>query len=594
MARPVDPNAQFRIKTHTSNGHTYASTQPPILDPLTGVKKYRHVHWGTLDENLKFTPNSPFYEATPEERAKLIFPDNWDMSLAEKFTGLKNHEWPNFCSNCMNRLYGDVWLLENIANITGIRQDLLTVFDNNYEIVDDIVTLAIFPYLTQFNYNRIADWQEIVKAPSQRRLTPYIVTRITQYITEQHRIELLGLRAARLEIDELCAIDSTTRSAYGDCLVDIRWGKNKDMLPLKQTMEVVVYTLSSHMPVYYRTFPGNMNDARSLDIILKDLEQAGFKDLVLVTDRGYETVNNLNKFILRGQSIVMCTKTSNKEVANIIMELGDIGTRPETMKVDHDTDIYYKQYDIDHEIKGADSTIKSSNKLKLNLFFNSFNRAKDQLVLDKEKSNQEDELNELFKNKTEVDARTIKNEFCYYTVTINPKTRTIESFDIDKQKVSKAIKASGFFSIMTHGIDFDAMKTYHTYHLRDEQEKYFQQMKDQMGSDRQRNSSEDGKTGRLFILFVSLILGSYVRHIWKSTELKKLFPSSLAILDAMRPIRCIEQPNMEKLITPFVGNQLDICKEFGIKVPDGCAPTYPRKELKNKRGRSCKKYFQKG
>lgn len=32
--------------------------------------------------------------------------------------------------------------------------------------------------------------------------------------------------------------------------------------------EVVVYTLSRHMPVYYRTFPGNVNDARSLRIIM--------------------------------------------------------------------------------------------------------------------------------------------------------------------------------------------------------------------------------------------------------------------------------------------------------------------------------------
>ena len=40
-----------------------------------------------------------------------------------------------------------------------------------------------------------------------------------------------------------------------------------------------------------------------------------------------------------------------------------------------------------------------------------------------------------------------------------------------------------------------------------------QQMKSQIGFDRQRNWSEEGKTGRLLILFVGLILSSYVRHI---------------------------------------------------------------------------------
>jgi len=60
-------------------------------------------------------------------------------------------------------------------------------------------------------------------------------------------------------------------------------------------------------------------------------------------------------------------------------------------------------------------------------------------------------------------------------------------------------------------------------------------MKDQMAADRQRNWSEDGKTGRLFVLFVSLILSSYVRHVWKSTGLRKKFASSLEILDEYAP-----------------------------------------------------------
>jgi hypothetical protein len=127
---------------------------------------------------------------------------------------------------------------------------------------------------------------------------------------------------------------------------------------------------------------------------------------------------------------------------------------------------------------------------------------------------------------------------------------------------------------MTHGLDFDAMKTFQTYQLRDEQEKYFCQMKSQMGENRQRNWSEDGKTGRLFIMFVSLILSSYVRHIWKSTRLFDLFSSSLDILDEMRPIRLIEHTNRAKVITPFVGAQVDICEVFGFKIPEGCSPEY--------------------
>jgi len=278
MGRPVDPDAQYRVKLHINNGYTYASTQPPYTDPGTGKKKYRRVHWGTVDENNKFTPGSPFFLASPEERARLIFPEDWDMSEAQKLTGLRSPGRPAYVGNDQSRFYGDIWLLEQIAAKTGIRQDLEVVFDGNREIVDDILTLAMFPYLTTFNYSRVARWQKVAAAPSSRELTPKAITLLTQSITEQHRMDLLRLRAAKLGKDELCAVDSTSRSAYGWSLADIRWGKNRERLPLAQTMEVVVYTLTSHMPVYYRTFPGNMPDSRSLETILTDLEHAGFKD----------------------------------------------------------------------------------------------------------------------------------------------------------------------------------------------------------------------------------------------------------------------------------------------------------------------------
>jgi hypothetical protein len=586
MSRPVDPDAQYRVKLHVTHGYAYASTRPPYIDSDTAKKKYRYVHWGTVDENLKFIPGSAFYLASPEERARLIFPEDWDMSEAEKLTGLRKPGRSEYSDNCQNRLYGDIWLLEMVAEKTGIRRDLETVFNGNREVVDDILTLTMFPYLTKFTYNRVVRWQKIAGVPSSRELTPIVITRLTQSITEQHRMDLLKLRAAKLGKDELGAVDSTSRSAYGDSLADIRWGKIKESLPLEQTLEVVVYTLSSHMPVYYRTFPGNMPDSRSLGVILADLDHAGFKDLVLVTDRGYDTIHNLEKYILRGQSMVMCVKIGQKEAVKAIRELGEFDARPEGMVVDPDAEIYYRQYDVDYSVKSIGKSVKASDRLKLNLYFDPLRRARELMELDIALLLQETALGELLENRGVLENEvTVKRDYCYHKVVYDPATREIKSFELDVKKVAKARSFFGFFSIMTHKVDFDAMKTFRTYRLRDEQEKYFQQMKDQMVSDRQRNWSEDGKAGRLFILFVSLILSSYVRHVWSSTRLYDLFSSSLEILDEMRSIRLIEHTNRAKVITPFVGAQVDICEVFGFEIPKGCAPTYKsRQKSKRKRG----------
>ena len=594
MGRHENPDTQYRVRKHVNGGYTYASTQPPYIDPNTGAKKYRHTHWGTIDEGLRFIPGSQFYQASPEERAQLIFPEEWDMSEAKKLTGLREPGRPIYDGDDRNRFYGDIWLLEQIADKIGIRRDLETVFGGNHEIVDDILTLAVFPYLTKFNYSRVARWQRIAAAPSSRELTPKAITLLTQSINEQHRMDLLRLRAARLGKDELCAVDSTSRSAYGWSLADIRWGKNRDRLPLEQTLEVVVYTLSSHMPVYYRTFPGNMPDSRSIETILKDLEHAGFRDLILITDRGYESMRNLEKYILRGQSMVMCAKTGQRDVAKAIKRLGDFGARPEAMVVDSEAMVYHKQFDIDYEVESTGTASKMSDRLKLNLYFDPVRKGMDLMDLDIALAFQEAALSDLLKDKASLgDDAWIKREFCYYKVSYEPATRVIKSYALNEDKVTKAQSLSGFFAIMTHGVDFDAMSAFRAYRLRDEQEKYFQQMKEQMSADRQRNWSEEGETGRLFILFVSLVLSSYVRYIWKSTKLNELFLSSLDVVDEMRPIRLIEHTNRAKTITPFVGAQVDICREFGFEMPEGCAPTYvSRQKPARKRGRPPKKAIE--
>ena len=313
--------------------------------------------------------------------------------------------------------------MERVADKVGLRTDLMATFHENAEIVNDVLTLVCYSFTTGNSWSRAARWQKLEKAPSSRELTPMTITRLTQSISETERMNLFKYRADRLGKNELCAVDSTTRSAYGSSLADIKWGRNKEHVPLLLTSEVVVCSLDSHMPVYYRTFPGNIPDSRSVETILTDISHAGFPRVILVTDRGYESAQNLEKYILRGQPMIMCVKMRQKIVLDRIAEFGTIG----------------------------------------------------------------------------------------------------------------------------------------------------------------------GKTGRHLILFVSLIISSYVRHIWKTTVLKKQFASTQDILDEMRSIRCIEHNGRAKFITPFVGAQKDICKAFGFDILEGCGTEdKSRKVSQKRRGRPAK------
>jgi hypothetical protein len=328
-----------------------------------------------------------------------------------------------------------------------------------------------------------------------------------------------------------------------------------------------------------------MPDTKSLETILAVLEHANFKAVIYVTDRGYDSLHNLLNFISKGQAFIMCVKVGQRDVLRVIKEFGDFSTRPEGMAVDSKERIYYHQCDVVYGVKDS-AGVEVPVGLKLNLYFDPVRRGVELLELDIVLSAQKVSLEEHLRNGSVMgDDAFVRREFGFYRVVCDPVSRVILSFVLDGVKVDRARWVSGFFAIVSSGVGFGALETLALYKLRDEQEKYFMQMKDQMVADRQRVWSEEGKTGRLFVLFVSLVLGSYLRFIWKSTGLSVLFCSSLEILDEMRSVRCIEHLGWGEIITPFVGGQVDVCRAFGFEIPEGCSSSVLPQKPKRKRGR---------
>ena len=83
MSRPKIEGTNYKVTIHKNGGYRYASTQPLLTDPKTGKTYNKRIHWGTVDDKLKFHPGKTYIYASPTETAKLVFPDDWDMSEAE-------------------------------------------------------------------------------------------------------------------------------------------------------------------------------------------------------------------------------------------------------------------------------------------------------------------------------------------------------------------------------------------------------------------------------------------------------------------------------------------------------------------------------
>ncbi len=588
--RPIKEETPYKIIIHTNNGRRYASTKIAVVG-TDGKKQYRHKHWGSIDKDNVFHPNTTYFNAFPAERAKLIFPKDLVLSEA-KGRGESRRGRVEYDKDDVDRQYGATWFLDRVAEETGVKDDLMKVFDNNPEKTNEVLTMAYFPFIDNLSYSQLSRWQKEVKAPTEISLTPKKVTLLTQSITEQNRMDMFRCRAARVGKGELCAVDSTSISTYGFNLVDIRWGRNKEHLPLRQTVEVVVYSLTSHMPIFYLELAGNMPDSRTVELIMKELEHAGFRNLILITDRGYESMKNLELYISKRQKVITSVKVGQGDVLKEIKKIDLSSGIPEGMSYDAKSELFYKQYDCKYAVKGnGDNTIEA-DKLKINLYFSPMGRANAITTMQTQIEEQLAAADSIKSSEDIIsDEAALQRQLNMLVLDIDNETHKLTDFSVNTEKRDTRLRTSGFFASKTIGLDMDPIAAMDNYGMRDEQEKCFQLQKGPLNQDRTRCWTEASKHGRMFICFIGLILASYVRHKWETSPyLRKKFNSTESVLAEMRTIRCIEHKGKLKFITPFVGDQVEICKAFGFEIPSGCAPTYTSKSkpATPKRGRPAK------
>ena len=484
---------------------------------------------------------------------------------------------PAYVEAHRDRLYGHIWLLEQLAEALGLKDDLDQVFSGSQEMTGAVLSLAMYIIVLKKAFSHMADAQEDIRFPTSLSLTAPAITKLSQAITEQNRMDLFARRQARAPRNNVCAVDSTSRCGWGHTLTDMTWGKSKDHLLLAQTTEVVAYSLSQHEPLYYRTFAGNTPDCRSLRTILEELRHAGFSQFIMVTDRGYETAANVTLCVLKKQRLLTAAQVSRKAFRVKVEELYAAGGDP-TDQMDWlpGKNVYGKQFALDWRVTGRGGKTVQADNLRLTLCFDLYKRREEVEALERAVHEQRTALQKMVEQHQAMPDR-LRRRYPYFEVIRNKETSVVESFSRKETAYQRAKQLCGFFAFLTLGLDWDAEQVLSTYRLRDEQETCFHNMKGKIHADRQHCWSDRAMHGRRFIEFVALILVSSLNHTWGSSEkLRKLFPTVDHLLTEMSRVHYVEHSHRDGIITPFIGKQLEVCQAFGFPVPEDCEPIYFR------------------
>ncbi|MDR1109563.1 MAG: hypothetical protein LBP92_02420 [Deltaproteobacteria bacterium] len=157
----------------------------------------------------------------------------------------------------------------------------------------------------------------------------------------------------------------------GKSIADVRWGHDKERLPLEQTTEVVVYSLTSHMPSTAELFEATCRVPEALTLYPRTLTMPAPRICFSSPTRGHDTLRDLEKYILRGQRMIMCVKTSQKEVTGMIRWARRLWRRLGGMDVDPDAKLHHKQNDVGYAVEGKRAAVKTANPIEAEPVFRS-------------------------------------------------------------------------------------------------------------------------------------------------------------------------------------------------------------------------------
>lgn len=588
--RPRNESTPYIMKVHTTRGHAYVSTRRRI----EGKNTMGYIHWGTLEDG-KFIPNPGFLLLPRAEQDKYVFDKDWDLSSYHKMRDETPYKAPSgteLKGRSLSMLYGHIWLLEQVVKRQGVEEDLLKTFNGDKEKVKELISVAFYIIAYPEAFYNMSDYQRICRFPTSHAMSSTAISRLAVSITYDDLVRFSKLRIERFRAEGTYAIDSSSISSYSEYRTSVLWGRNKKKEPLRQSNLLVAYSIKTHQPVFVMELPGNMPDGRNFFDILTTFKDLGILLAVLVTDRGYFSTAILEELIKADAKAIMAVKTGGGDAYTGIKEVKfDVdGQTPLEFDLSTKLEMYTKQIEIPYKIRLKDGTEKAADRLKLNLYFNPYQRAERKFDRKLEIKREEENLDKVMEEGRKItkDEKPAFNAEHPHLDIVYEDDGAVKGYSLRKKRNAVSDFTDGFRANMTLGIDETPEDAMLEYAERDVQEKMFE-MLGILGLDRFGTHGDETTQGKLFFYFIALILYSDLRECWKalSAKEKKKFPSTRSFILAMQSIRYIQTSDGKSLTTQFIGKQVDVCRYCNVEIPAECAPDKQSQRIieKRKRGR---------
>jgi transposase len=293
--------------------------------------------------------------------------------------------------------------------------------------------------------------------------------------------------------DETLIFDITSFSSASKNIDWLEWGYNRDGLDLPQVNLGLVLSLNRHLPIYFKLFPGSINDVTTLKNLVAEVKAFGITKSLFILDRGFYSENNLKELKNEEIDYILPLPFSVNIGKGLISETNRDIENPANAKRFGGDIFYVLESEVQiGEVKAYGYVLynKKREALETNSFYNR--------LIDIECALQGNE----FRNPIDQFKRTAGNFERYFEYSIDGKKISLHR---RVNAISQAVNRFGK-TILLSAKKRNWDEVLSLYRERDEVEKKFDELKNELDILPLRVQKIETLQGLLFIFFISLIL----------------------------------------------------------------------------------------
>ena len=468
---------------------------------------------GKLDGGGEFEPNKTFLSFTSEEQLATGLVEEPYYPLYTR-GDREVHE---------SKMYGFVALLEGAARQSGLWQSLKRVFPNDWRMMLFIAeAMMSYPSRSLYRPKHFHDvcWHTYIDMPTEHAITAALEAidppSIQRFFSDfEARRAKGGLDA--IEEMLILALDTTSISTYSAMLEAAKWGRNKEGDPLRQINLLMICSIESGIPLYYRPLAGNTAETMSLEDTLSELRGARFrKGAMIVADRGMYGMENVKlllksnfRFLIGMPSTTSLYRDAIAEAEPSILDTANLCRRWEVYG-------WTKTIEVEAPRRGRGA---NAHPVCIHLFLNPDKRRDEQISWSKKFAEDKENL--------EADPTLWKknNRYGTYFTLIRDTRGKVISVEHNTEAQRARLTECGYFAFIgSPGLKADDVLRFTR--NRDYIEKDYEAYKSRMK--RPRHHLDENLEAKIFVVFISTILEMWIKRrmdehlLWDEYDFKSL------------------------------------------------------------------------